>query len=107
MKLDAGRHILRFKSENVDFDAKYAINWTCSHKIDMIAADLSMEEEVDLLHDSMVSVMYRYPHFNYGKEQNTEMLTIADSFEEIGYGFFSIKCSTTCNRSIIVEVDPG
>jgi hypothetical protein len=46
--------------------------------------------------------MHKYPHFSFNKQEKAEMLTIANSFEEIGYGFASIKCSNSCNRSIII-----
>lgn len=100
--MDPGRYILRFKSESIDYDARFAVNWTCSHKVDLVTANLSADEETSVIHDAMVSMMHRYPHFSYDKEQKSEMLTIADSFEDIGYGFASIKCSNECNRSIII-----
>ena len=41
---------------------------------------MSVEEEVDLLHDSMVSIMHKYPHFSYDNEKHEEMISYADSF---------------------------
>jgi hypothetical protein len=70
-------------------------------------ADITVEEETNLLHDAMVSIMHKYPHFSYDKDAKTEMMSFANSFDDIGYGFAAIKCSVNCNRSIIVEVDPA
>jgi len=90
----------------MDQHAKYAVNWTCSHRIDLVPAKLTIDEEVDILHDTMISIMHKFPHFSFDKQTKTEMITIGNSFEEIGYGFVSVKCAFNCNRSIIIEVDP-
>jgi len=34
-------------------------------------SNLSVEEETNLLHDAMVSIMHKYPHFSYDKDQKT------------------------------------
>jgi hypothetical protein len=61
---------------------------------------------MDIIHDSMISIMHKYPHYSFDKEQLSEMLTFADTFDDIGYGFAAIKCSSSCMRSIIIDVDP-
>ena len=50
----------------------------------------------------MVSIMHKYPNFSFERNKATEMLTIANSFEDIGYGFASIKSAMNCTKSIMI-----
>jgi len=37
--------------------------------------------------------MHKLPHFNFNRTEKTEMITISNAFEEIGYGFVAIQCA--------------
>ena len=104
--LPAGKYILRLKSEHVDKVAKYDIAWTANSVIRFAQAHLRPEEKQDLLHDAVVSVMHKVGHFNFDKGSKTEMITFAGTFDQIGYGYVAIKCSTVCPNSILLTVDP-
>jgi hypothetical protein len=53
----------------------------------------------------MVSKMHRIDHFYLGKDKK-EMLSIADTFEELGYGFIAVKNTKDCEVEVKVRVDP-
>ncbi len=106
VRLDPGRYILRFKSENIDKQAKYVLNWICSKKIEFLPAKLSDPQKKELLHDSMVSIMHKFPYFSFDKNAKTEMITFANAFDELGYGFVAVKSAIECTRSIVLQVNP-
>jgi hypothetical protein len=106
LHLEKGRYILRFKSENVNKPARYSINWVSSSRIDIRESTITKEEKVELLHNAMVSFMHKAQNYSFEKGKKTEMVSYGNTFEDIGYGFVSIKSTINCPYSILLEVDP-
>ena len=50
--------------------------------------------------------MHKGDHFYIDKDHKTEMVTLARTFEQLGYGYAAIKASKGCNKSILMTVDP-
>ena len=104
--LTKGKYILRLKSERVPKPAKYAFTWTATEFLNIREAALSSDEKQGLLADSVLSTMHKVQHFNFEKGLKTEMIAVAGTFEEIGYGYVAIKASTVCPNTILLSVDP-
>lgn len=50
--------------------------------------------------------MHKGQHYSIHKDKKTEMISYGNTFEEIGYGFFSVKTTVNCPNSILIEVNP-
>ena len=57
------------------------------------------------MHDAIVSIMHKVNHFYIDKDYKV-MVTLAGTFEQLGYGYAAIKASKGCNKSILMTVDP-
>ena len=50
--------------------------------------------------------MHKAQHYSFENGKKTEMISYGNTFEEIGYGFVSVKSTLKCPYSILLEVDP-
>lgn len=50
--------------------------------------------------------MHKVQNYSFEKGKKTEMISYGNTFEEIGYGFVSVKSTSSCPYSILLEVDP-
>lgn len=50
--------------------------------------------------------MHKSQNYSLEKGKKTEMISYGNTFEEIGYGFVSVKSTVNCPYSILLEVNP-
>lgn len=108
VSMSKGNYILRLKSETINKDAKYVINYCsddCNINIEEIL-NMTNDDKVDMLRDAFVSIMHKSPRVFPNREERQEILAFGNTFEEIGYCYIAVKCLKKAKNEILVEVDP-
>lgn len=54
----------------------------------------------------MISIIHKSEHFNFERGVKTEMITVAGTFEEVGYGYVGVKTSKESINTTLISVDP-
>jgi hypothetical protein len=53
----------------------------------------------------MVSLINTVQHYSLS-EDSYELITFADLYEKVGYGFVGVKMKRTCPYKLLIELDP-
>ncbi len=106
LKVVKGKYILRFKSEVIDRESHYVINYCSKSDIIFRENPPTKPEETKLMKDAMASTIDKMPRVNLTKGIDTETIAYGKTFDYVGYGFVGAKLKKTSKTQLLIDVDP-
>lgn len=106
LKAVRGRYILRLKSEVLDRDAHYVINYCSKNDIKFREIQPSKLEETKIMKDAMASTIDKVPRVNLRQGDESEVIAYGNTFDYIGYGYIGVRLKKTSRNQMLIDVDP-
>ena len=105
LNLEKGWYLLRIKPERSDTVTKYVFNYTTSRPIQVREVDLPNKDKSLIMRQAITSISERVSSVYLGSNR-TESVSFGNEFENIGYGFVTIKVEKQSKTSVLLEVHP-
>ena len=105
LNLEKGWYLLRIKPERSEVVTRFVFNYTTSRPIQVREVDFSNQERSLLLRQAIISISERVSSVFLGSNK-TESVAFGNEFENIGYGFVTVKVEKQSKTSVLLEVQP-